>query len=260
MSNKNPPIIEQLWDEWLTNKCDETANRLVEYYKYLVMFHVERIGSNLPSNVNRDDLISYGLFGLFDAITKFDVKRNLKFDTYASFRIRGAIIDELRKEDWLPRTLREQVRQIEQTINDLEQQIGREPTSEEVANVLDMSVTEVEDVISNALFANVLSIDEQNRSQDSDQDEGPGYFLPDESFISPDEYVVTEEIKADLIEAIKQLNENEQLVVSLFYDEELTLTDIGEILDLSTSRISQIHKQAIFKLKDIINQINRVSI
>lgn len=256
MTAHHSPVVQQLWDDWLKNKCDHSANRLVEHYKYLVNFHVERIGSHLPNSVSKDELISLGLFGLFDAITKFDVKRNLKFDTYASFRIRGAIMDGLRREDWLPRTLREQVKQIEETMATLEQQLNRAPTSEEVASELNISVDEVEETIQNSLFANVLSIDEQ--SKDEDKDEGIGYSIPDETFISPDAHVVTDEVKEDLIKAIKQLNDNEQLVISLFYQEELTLTEIGKILELSTSRISQIHKQAIFKLKRILDKINRM--
>lgn len=252
---KNSPLIERLWNDWLNNKCNDTANQLVEHYKYLVHFHADRIGSHLPKNVSKDDLISFGLLGLFDAITKFDIDRNLKFDTYASFRIRGAIMDGLRKEDWLPRALREQVKLIEQTTEELEQKYKRQPTSEEIAKQVNMTVDEVESIVKNGLFSNVLSIEEKPKGNDADQEEGIGYSVPNTSFIAPDEHVVSNELKSDLIQAIKKLNKNEQLVVSLFYQEELTLTEIGKVLDLSTSRISQIHKKAIFKLKNILKEI-----
>lgn len=259
MSAENSPLVQQLWNDWSINKCDETANKLVEHYKYLVNFHVDRIGSHLPKSVSKDDLTSFGLLGLFDALTKFDLERNLKFDTYASFRIHGAIMDGLRKEDWLPRQLREQVKLIEQTTEDLEQQLKRKPSSDEIAKQLNMTAEEVETTVKNALFSNVLSIEEKKKNDQSEQEEGIGYSVPDTTFTSPDEHIVTDEVKEDLINAIKQLNENEQLVVSLYYHEELTLTEIGKVLNLSTSRISQIHKKAIFKLKDILENINKKS-
>lgn len=248
------PNVQQLWDNWFQYKCDHSINKLVKHYKYLVNFHVDRISSNLPNNVSKDELISYGLLGLFDAITKFERERNLKFDTYASFRIRGAIMDGLRKEDWLPRTLREQVKQIEDTIETLEQKLNRKPTAKEVAKQLNKSEEEVEETVQNALFSNILSIDEQNKHDENE--EAMSFSIPDEEVTLPDEQLISQEIKEDLVKAIKQLNENEQLVISLFYQEELTLTEIGKILDLSTSRISQIHKQAIFKLKHILKRAN----
>lgn len=257
MSAENSPLVQQLWDDWLTNESDEAANKLVAHYKYLVNFHADRIGSHLPKSVSRDDLISLGLLGLFDALTKFDIERNLKFDTYASFRIRGAIIDGLRKEDWLPRALREKVKLIEQKTEELEQQFQRKPTSEEIAIHLGMSAEEVEETVRNSLFANVLSIEDKKGNQDSNQDEGIGYAVPDTTFILPDDHVVSDELKAELVQAIKKLNTNEQLVISFFYQEELTLTEIGKVLDLSTSRISQIHKKAVFKLKTILEKLNR---
>lgn len=260
MSTENSPLVQKLWNDWLTYKNSETANELVKNYMYLVHFHAERIGSHLPKSVCKDDLVSFGLLGLFDALNKFEAERNLKFDTYASFRIRGAIMDGLRKEDWLPRTLREQVKLIDQTTHKLEQQLHRKPSAKEIAEELNMTPEEVETAVKNSLFSNVLSIEDKKKGHDSNQEEGIGYSVPDTTFILPDEYIVTDEIKADLVESIKQLNKNEQLVVSLFYREELTLTEIGQVLDLSTSRISQIHKKAIFKLKTILGKINKVII
>lgn len=244
---------QSLWKYWKTAK-DDTMNEMIEYYQYLVDYHVERISSHLPNNVSKDDVRSFGLLGLYDAITKFDEKRNLKFDTYASFRIKGAIMDGLRKEDWLPRSLREKAKKVERVSEELEQKLQRMPTSKEIGKLLDMSPEEVETIVKDALFSNVLSIEEKPKNE-IDFNEGIGYTIPDDQAISPEEELYMEELKQELVEAIKKLNKNEQMVISLFYNEELTLTEIGKILNLTTSRISQIHKKAIFKLKNILAKV-----
>lgn len=244
---------QSLWKYWKTAK-DDTMNEMIEYYQYLVDYHVERISSHLPNNVSKDDVRSFGLLGLYDAITKFDEKRNLKFDTYASFRIKGAIMDGLRKEDWLPRSLREKAKKVERVSEELEQKLQRMPTSKEIGKQLDMSPEEVETIVKDALFSNVLSIEEKPKNE-IDFNEGIGYTIPDDQAISPEEELYMEELKQELVEAIKKLNKNEQMVISLFYNEELTLTEIGKILNLTTSRISQIHKKAIFKLKNILAKV-----
>lgn len=244
---------QSLWKSWKTAK-DDTMNEMIEYYQYLVDYHVERISSHLPNNVSKDDVRSFGLLGLYDAITKFDEKRNLKFDTYASFRIKGAIMDGLRKEDWLPRSLREKAKKVERVSEELEQKLQRMPTSKEIGKQLDMSPEEVETIVKDALFSNVLSIEEKPKNE-IDFNEGIGYTIPDDQAISPEEELYMEELKQELVEAIKKLNKNEQMVISLFYNEELTLTEIGKILNLTTSRISQIHKKAIFKLKNILAKV-----
>lgn len=244
---------QSLWKSWKTAK-DDTMNEMIEYYQYLVDYHVERISSHLPNSVSKDDVRSFGLLGLYDAITKFDEKRNLKFDTYASFRIKGAIMDGLRKEDWLPRSLREKAKKVERVSEELEQKLQRMPTSKEIGKQLDMSPEEVETIVKDALFSNVLSIEEKPKNE-IDFNEGIGYTIPDDQAISPEEELYMEELKQELVEAIKKLNKNEQMVISLFYNEELTLTEIGKILNLTTSRISQIHKKAIFKLKNILAKV-----
>lgn len=245
---------QSLWKSWKTAKDDATMNEMIEYYQYLVDYHVERISSHLPNNVSKDDVRSFGLLGLYDAITKFDEKRNLKFDTYASFRIKGAIMDGLRKEDWLPRSLREKAKKVERVSGELEQKLQRMPTSKEIGKQLDMSPEEVETIVKDALFSNVLSIEEKPKNE-IDFNEGIGYTIPDDQAISPEEELYMEELKQELVEAIKKLNKNEQMVISLFYNEELTLTEIGKILNLTTSRISQIHKKAIFRLKNILAKV-----
>ncbi|MBM7571844.1 FliA/WhiG family RNA polymerase sigma factor [Aquibacillus albus] len=241
-----------LWEKWMKTKDNEIADQLIENYYYLVTYHVQRIATHLPSSVSKEDLKSLGLFGLYDALQKFDLKRDLKFDTYASFRIRGAIIDGLRKEDWLPRSIRDKAKKVERVSHTLEQQLQRQPTSHEIAQELGLVTSEVEEIIKDTLFANLLSIEEKVRDTDENDKEGIGYILPDDKHPQPEIQIVDIENYQELEQAIQQLNENEQMVLSLFYKEELTLTEIGQVLDLTTSRISQIHKQAIFKLRTVL--------
>lgn len=248
--NQSP--LNALWKNWKENQDADAANQLIEKYMYLVHFHSERISTHLPSNVDKDDIKSLGMLGLYDAMKKFEPERELKFETYASFRIRGAIMDGLRKEDWLPRSIREKTKKVEQAQARLEQVMQREATAQEIAKETGMTVQEVEETIQNSLFANVLSIEEERKESEQ---EGGGYSIEDESSPLPEQKLLEKEIKKELIQGIKSLNEKEQTVISLFYNEELTLTEIGYVLNLSTSRISQIHKRAIFKLRKTLGKL-----
>ncbi|WP_102028241.1 FliA/WhiG family RNA polymerase sigma factor [Salirhabdus sp. Marseille-P4669] len=248
------PPFQTLWQKWQKNKDEQAGNELVSLYMPLVDYQVRRISSHLPKNVSKQEITSLALMGLVDALEKFDVNRDLKFDTYASFRIRGAIIDGLRKEDWLPRTVREKAKQIESISRKLEQRYNRTPTSKEIALEGNMTADEVEEIMKDSLFANVLSIEEKNKD-DQEKKEGIGYSIPDNRTPSPEGNVLYKEKVKELTTAIQNLNEKEQLVVSLFYQEELTLTEIGDVMGLSTSRISQIHSKAIVKLRDIISKL-----
>lgn len=248
-----PSNEDQIWQKWINTKDPQAGDSLIRLYMPLVSYHVQRISVGLPKNVNREDVKSYGLMGLYDALEKFDLSRDLKFDTYASFRIRGAILDGLRKEDWLPRSLREKNKRIEASIERLEQRFMRNVTVEEIAREVEMTEEEVNNVITEGFFANILSIDESNK--DSDEKEGLSYSVRDKISLTPEEHTVKEELYGELSDAIVELNEKEQLVVSLFYHEELTLTEIGQVLGLSTSRISQIHSKALFKLRSSLGKI-----
>lgn len=243
--------VEQIyWQEWQQSRAPHAGEQLLELYMPLVGYHVQRIAVGLPRNVNHDDLKSHGMLGLYDALNKFEPKRDLKFDTYASFRIRGAILDGLRKEDWLPRSLREKAKKIEAVSERLEQQYLRTVTAKEVAAELELTEEDVANVQSESFLANVLSIDDDKREDENK--ENPGYTLPDKKTLSPENEVLKEETKKHLAMVIETLNEKERLVISLFYYEELTLTDIGKVLNLSTSRISQIHSKALFRLKQAL--------
>lgn len=240
-------VIEQYWTKWKNEKDEEAANNLIKTYMPLVNYHVSRISVGLPKNINKDELISHGLIGLYDAIEKFDHHRDLKFDTYASFRIRGAIFDGLRKEDWIPRSLREKIKKIDHVIEDLQQNYMRHVTIDEVAEVINMSPDEVADTLSQGFLSNLLSMDIEIEEGDD-----PEYFkniIEDKKIQKPEDALVKEEIQNELAEKIHYLNKQEQLVISLFYFDELTLTEIGQVLELTTSRISQIHSKALFKLR-----------
>nr|WP_052000905.1 FliA/WhiG family RNA polymerase sigma factor [Gracilibacillus halophilus] len=245
---------DEVWDNWINEQTDMNANDLIENYMYLVHYHVQRIVVNLPKSVEREDIKSLGLYGLYDAIRKFDHQRDLKFDTYASFRIKGAILDGLRKEDWLPRSTRDKVKKIEKVTEELEQQLQREVSSEEVAHQLGIEKDEVEETVKDSFFANLLSMEEKSNDTNDDQREGIGYLIPDHHALTPEEKMIQHEDYGELSASISKLNTNEQMVLSLFYDKELTFTEIGKVLELTTSRISQIHKQAIYKTRQLMMQ------
>lgn len=235
------------WEKWINTRDANAGNFLVKKYMPLVSYHVQRISVGLPKNVSRDDLKSLGMIGLYDALEKFDYTRDLKFDTYASFRIRGAIIDGLRKEDWLPRTTRDKAKKIEAAIERLEQRNMGTVTSADIASELGMEEDEVCSTMNEHFYANVLSIDEQPSEQD--EKDGASFILKDDKAELPEDKLLKDELFENLSRQIGSLNDKEQLIISLFYKEELTLTEIGQVMNLSTSRISQIHSKALFKLR-----------
>ncbi|MBB2478644.1 FliA/WhiG family RNA polymerase sigma factor [Bacillus sp. APMAM] len=251
--SKAETIEEQkYWELWISSRNAQAGDVLVKKYLPLVHYHVQRIAIGLPRNVSRDDLKSFGMLGLLDALNKFDRARDLKFDTYASFRIRGAILDGLRKEDWLPRSTREKAKKIEATLEKLEQKYMRHVTAEEIAHELNMSEDDVYQTMNEQFFANVLSVDEQ--AHEKEDNETYSFVIKDDHIPSPEECLIHDEKIQDLTKVISTLSEKEQLVLSLFYHEELTLTEIGEIMSLTTSRISQIHSKALYKLRNILEK------
>lgn len=240
---------QKLWQSWKANRDPHAGDVLMRKYKPLVSYHVQRIAVGLPKSVSREELNSLGMMGLFDALNKFDPTRDLKFDTYASFRVRGAIIDGLRKEDWLPRSAREKTKKMDALIEKMEQRLQRHVTPEEVADELNITVDEVFQTVREHFASNILSMEERLQDNESDH---KSFSIRDESIRTPEQEVMQAELIQDLSTSILKLNDKEQLVLSLFYTEELTLTEIGEILELSTSRISQIHSKALFKLRNLL--------
>ncbi|MGM9924108.1 MAG: FliA/WhiG family RNA polymerase sigma factor [Bacillus sp. (in: firmicutes)] len=241
------------WSKWTASRDPQAGDFLAKKYMPLVSYHVQRISVGLPKNVCRDDLRSLGMMGLFNALERFNPDRDLKFDTYASFRIRGTILDGLRKEDWLPRSSREKTKKIESAIERLEQMKMRNVTVEEISDELNITPDEVATTLNENFFANVISVDEN--PLDQEDKEGKGFFLRDDKAMLPEDHVVRGELYEELEKVIVTLNKNEQFVLQLFYKEELTLTEIGEVMGLSTSRISQIHSKAILKLRNTLSKI-----
>lgn len=250
----NSQYEKTLWKRWKNEKGEEIANELIQYYLHVVDYHVETIAQHIPQSFDKGDLKSLGIMGLYDALYKYDSERNVKFTTYASIRVHGSIMDGLRKEDWLPRTLREKANKIEKTSAVLEQRLNRIPTSTDIAEELNMEVGEVEEAVSDTLFAKVQSLDASFQNKESDSASTPLAYIYDNNTKTPSEHLLANDLREELIEHIKQLGRNEQMVISLVYVEELSLTEVGEVLDLSTSRISQIHKSAIFKLRKILEK------
>lgn len=244
--------LEQLWDRWNTERDMEAANDLLAHYEFLIHYHVQRMIVTLPKSVERDELKSLGYMGLYDALMKYDPEHNNKFDTYAAFRIRGAIIDGLRKIDWLPRSVRERVKKIDHAAEQLEQSLHRVPTKEELAAACDLSVSDIERAMAEGYFANMLSIDEAVTLQEEGKVMSVTYFDPESE--KPEDTLLQREMIDVLADEIERLSEKERLVVSLFYFDELTLTEIGEVLELSTSRISQIHSKALKTLKQTLGR------
>jgi RNA polymerase sigma factor for flagellar operon FliA len=251
MLKKDNLDTESLWKTWLEYKDASSAEKLIETYMYVVDFHVERTFSHIPATFDKSELRSLGLFGLFDAIQKFDPDQGVQFDTYSSIRIHGAMMDGLRKEDWLPRSRREQTKRLTKTSAALEQRLFRAPTRTELAQKMQMKETEIDHIRREAYEGTILSM-EQHTKQDETNNGSMLTFSSQALATQPDYIMENREMKEQLVQAIKELKKNEQLVISLYYMEELTFTEIGEVLGLSTSRISQIHKQSVLRLKKVL--------
>lgn len=240
-----------LWKQWKESGLVEAKQSLIESYLPLVDYVSNRLSIGLPKNVSKDDLASYGIMGLIDAIEKFDYERGLQFETYASWRIRGAIIDGLRQGDWVPRSVREKSKKIEEAYQKLEQQYLRSVTDAEISAYLQVSETEFQQMVQEIAVTTVCSIDDPIREEES---ETRLSLLIDEKAKNP-EYKVNEFfLKETLAKAIERLTEKERTVVSLFYFEELSLSEIAEVMCLSPSRISQLHSKAILRLRGSLSR------
>jgi RNA polymerase sigma factor for flagellar operon FliA len=238
-----------LWREYRRTNDQALRDRLIVTYAPLVKYVAGRLGAGLPAHLEEGDLVSYGLLGLIRAIERFDPEREIKFETYAMSRIRGAIIDELRALDWVPRSVRARAREIERTIRELEARTGRAPTDEEIAAKLGITEEELDESLLDISRTSIGALDELwSVSGEGDQItlldtiEDPTGARPADALDERE----TREIVAD---AIAHLPEREKLVVTLYYYEELTLREIGEVLGVTESRVSQLHTKAILRLK-----------
>ena len=235
-----------LWVDYAKNNQDpEIRERLILEYASLVKLVAGRLSMYLGYNVEYEDLVSYGIFGLIDAIDKFDYTKAVKFETYASLRIRGAILDQIRKMDWIPRTIRQRQKQIDQVMRQIESEKGRIATDEEIAQGLGISNDEYLEWQSKMKITNIVSLNEF-LEQGS---EVPNPASGSRHFIMPEEAVEQEEIRKVLGEALVGLTEKERRVVELYYYEDLTLKEISYILEVTESRVSQLHTKALQKMK-----------
>jgi RNA polymerase sigma factor for flagellar operon FliA len=239
-----------LWHEYRRTKDQAIRDRLILTYAPLVKYVAGRLGSGLPAHVDDDDLISYGLLGLIGAIERYDPDRDVKFETYAIARIKGAIIDELRAMDWVPRSVRARAREIERAIADLERKLMRAPTDEEIANQVGLTEDELNDSLTEISRSSIAALDELWTISSSGGDQIALIdTIEDESGPDPQAALSETELKEAIGEAIARLPEREKLVVTLYYYEELTLREIGEVLGVTESRVSQLHTKAILRLK-----------
>jgi len=227
--------LTSLWTKYKECGEVEARNALAENYLPLVKIVCGRLAVSLPAHVDKDDLLQSGFFGLLDALERFEPKRQIKFETYAGVRIRGAMIDYLRAKDWLPVSLRQKIRRMEQTAQRLETELGRAPTERELAEALEISMFDLQTLASQANAATVIGLDE---------------YLPTEEANGPELF----ELKETLAKAIELLPEKERLVVTLYYYEELTLKEISRVLHLTEARISQLHKQAIRRMRGLLKR------
>lgn len=245
---------KNLWRNFLSSPNVENRERLILAYAPLIKYCAQRIYQSLPGSVDFDDLLAYGSLGLIDAIHKYNPKLSNNFDSYAVIRIRGAIIDGLRKMDWAPQSLRRKAKTIEKTYYLLEQKLGRSPHEHEVAEFMGISIKELEKEMQSIGNLSVISLEQPIDNGESEL-LSLGDLLVDPKGTDPTENLEKRELQKFLQKALIELKENEKLVITLFYYEELTVKEISKILELTEGRISQIHKKAILKLKGKLYQL-----
>ncbi len=242
--------VEALWLEYFQKKNKATKDKLLVEYASLVKYTAQRIAVNLPPSVEIDDLISAGILGLIKSVETFDPSRGFKFETFATHKIRGAILDELRALDWVPRSVRQKARQLQRVYGKLQEELGRMPYDDEVSQELGISIGDFEQLLGDITPTTIVSLEEAMPSDDADsKDIQIIDRVEDPNGSNPLKELGYQEVKGILKDAILGLPEKEKLVVALYHYEELTLKEIGEVLGVSESRVSQIHSKAILKLR-----------
>lgn len=239
---------ELLWKEFLKNPSAELREQIIVEYAPLVKIVAGRLSMYLGYNVEYDDLVGYGIFGLIDAIDKFDINKEVKFETYASLRIRGSILDQIRKMDWIPRTVRQKQKKIDEAVKQIESKTGRSALDEEVAQELGLTGDELTNWQSQLKVTNLVSLNEYVEQGVEPVMDAKG----NSHFAQPEDAVAEEELKKVLEESLEMLTDKERKVITLYYYEEMTLKEISNILEVSESRISQLHTKALIKMKKIM--------
>ena len=240
---------QALWRQFRSTNDAGIRDRLILTYAPLVKYVAGRLGSGLPAHVEEGDLISYGLLGLISAIERYDPDRDIKFETYAIVRIKGAIIDELRALDWVPRSVRSRAREIERAIAELESKLGRAPTDDEIAGKIGISEDELEESLSDISRSSIAALDELWSVSGEGDQVSLLDTIEDTDAPSPSEALDETDVRETLADAIARLPEREKLVITLYYYEELTLREIGEVLGVTESRVSQLHTKAVLRLR-----------
>ncbi len=243
--------LRELWRRYKTEGDEKARERLVVAYSPMVKFIAGRMASGLPRHVEEADLISYGLLGLIGAIERFDLEREIKFETFAVARVKGAIIDELRSLDWVPRSVRSRARDVEKAHAALEAKLQRGPTDEEMADKLSISVEDFQGVLLEIANSSVLALDDLWTFADPEGGSQVSILdtIQDPSGVDPESEAHASELKDRLADAIEHLPERERLVIALYYYENLTLREIGEVLGVTESRVSQLHTKAVIGLR-----------
>jgi len=242
--------IEEIWQRYRQSRDKALRDRQILNYAPLVKYVAGRISTSLPAHVDEGDLVSYGLLGLIGAIERYDPAREIKFETYAISRIKGSIIDELRSLDWVPRSVRSRAREIERAMLELENRLKRAPTDEEVATEIGITVDEFQDSLTAISRSSVAALDELWQINTGGGDTVSLIdTIEDPHADDPSKAMSQTEVREALADAIQRLPEREKLVITLYYYEELTLREIGEVLSVTESRVSQLHTKAILRLK-----------
>jgi RNA polymerase sigma factor for flagellar operon FliA len=248
---------EELWLIYRKNRDPNIREAFIKQYAPLVKYVAGKVAVGMPHNVEFDDLVGFGVFGLLDAIDKFDPDKNVKFKTYAVTRIRGAIFDELRSIDWVPRSVRQKTREVEDAIGSLEAQLGRTATDQEIASSMGMDEAEDLKTIMKISGTSILSLNDVWFSGDENDKVSIGDSIESPASLNPDVVVEKDEIRRVIVEAINELPDKEKKILVLYYYEDLTLKEIGQVLEVTESRVSQLHTKAILRLRSNLTNIRK---
>lgn len=259
MSNERPAqkTEEELWRLYRKSKDPQIRERLVTQYAPLVKYVAGKLAVGMPSNVEFDDLVGYGVFGLLDAIEKYDPDQKTQFKTYAVQRIHGAIIDELRSLDWVPRSVRTRARQIEGVVQDLEVTLGRPASDDEIAKELGMSPKQFDKEMTKISGTSILSLNDVWYQGEDNDKVSIADSIESPTTLNPDTIVEKDEIKRVIVESIGELPDKEKKVLVLYYYEDLTLKEIGQVLEVTESRVSQLHTKAVMRLRSKLTNVKK---
>ena len=248
---------EERWQHYRQTRDPKLREAFIKQYAPLVKYVAGKVAMGMPHNVEFDDLVGFGVFGLLDAIDKYDPEKNVKFKTYAVTRIRGAIFDELRQIDWVPRSIRQKTREIEATISSLEAQLGRTASDQEIAGALGMDESEYLKTLQKISTTSIISINDVWFSGDENDKISIADSIESPMSLNPDVVVEKEVIRQVIVAAINELPDKEKKILILYYYEDLTLKDIGRVLEVTESRVSQLHTKAILRLRSKLTNIRK---